>query len=68
MRRALAWGGLLVGAGVALLLYFVGYRTPGRVGATAVSLAWSGLAGVFGLLLFLLWTPKSSARCARPGA
>lgn len=53
---ALAWGGLLVGAGVALLLYFVGYRTPGRVGATAVSLAWSGLAGVFGLLLFLLWT------------
>lgn len=49
-------GGLVIGAVVALMMYFAGYRLPGRAGATTLALLWSLLAGIFGLLLFLLWT------------
>ncbi len=52
---SLAGVGLLIGLVAAAILLAIGYRTPGRWGAFSFSLLWSGVAGIFGLLLFLLW-------------
>ncbi|MFN8667873.1 MAG: DUF4105 domain-containing protein [Gemmatimonadaceae bacterium] len=53
---SLALGGLALGVVVAVVCYLVGFRLPGRAGAMTLSLAWASVAGVLGLLLFLLWT------------
>ncbi len=52
---SLALGGLALGVVAAIVCYLVGFRLPGRAGATTLALAWAVVAGVLGLLLFLLW-------------
>ncbi|MEO6443773.1 MAG: DUF4105 domain-containing protein [Gemmatimonadaceae bacterium] len=47
---------LLVGVLVAAALVALGYRVGGPGPSTAVSVLWSLGIGIFGLLLFLLWT------------
>lgn len=56
---SLAGPGLLVGLATAALLLALGYRTPGRFAALSIASVWSTVAGIFGLLLFLLWTVTS---------
>lgn len=52
----LAANGLALGVAVAVLLFVLGYKVPGRVPALTLALVWSLAAGLFGLLLLLLWT------------
>ena len=56
---SLAGLGLVVGLVAGALLLALGYRTPGRFAAFTLAMVWSVVAGIFGLLLFLLWTVTS---------
>ncbi|MFP5355801.1 MAG: hypothetical protein ACLGIK_11745, partial [Gemmatimonadota bacterium] len=50
-----ATGALVAGLLLAAAMLALGYRTPGRAAATALAMVWGVGAGVFGLLLLLLW-------------
>lgn len=52
---SLAGIGLVIGLVTAGILLALGYRTPGRIAALSLTTLWSWVAGIFGLLLFLLW-------------
>lgn len=52
----LARGALLLGVAVAALFLALGFRTPGRAASLLVTISWSAVIGVLGLLLALLWT------------
>ena len=53
---ALVTGTGLLGLALAAAMLLAGYRLPGRGPSLALAMAWSAVAGLFGLLLALLWT------------